>query len=183
MVEKTVRKFGKLDILINNASAFIGEPAHTSFENWSAACSTDIIGTGLCCKHAVEHMKKIGGGVIVNVSSVSGVIAQKNICTYNTAKAAVIEMTKCMALDYAEYNIRINCVSPGFVITEHQYEFAKSSGKTMEELEVEWGPSHVLNRFAQPREIARPILFLASNDDSSFITGENLMVDGGYTIV
>ena len=183
MVETTIRVFGRVDILVNNAASFIAEPADTGMEQWEESLKTDIIGVAMSCKYALREMEKTGGGAIVNVSSISGVIAQKNLCTYNTTKAALINMTRCMALDYAEKNIRVNCVSPGIVITEHQHRFVAKQGKTMEQAKKEWGPLHVLNRLAEPREIARPILFLASDDDASFITGENLMVDGGYTIV
>lgn len=183
MVGETVKAFGKVDILVNNAASFVAEPVDTGLEQWEESCRTNIIGVGLSCKYAIRAMEKTGGGAIVNVASISGVIAQKNLCTYNTTKAALIGMTKCMALDYADKNIRVNCVSPGIVITEHQYRFVAKQGKTMEQAKKEWGPLHVLKRLAEPREIARPILFLASEDDASFITGENLMVDGGYTIV
>ena len=183
MVKETVKAFGKVDVLVNNAASFAAEPADAEVEVWEESCRTNIIGTAVCCRYAIREMEKIGGGAIVNVSSIGGVIAQKNLCTYNTVKAGLISMTRCMALDYAEKNIRVNCVSPGVVITEHQYRFVEKNGMTMEQAKKEWGALHVLGRLGEPREIARPILFLASDDDSSFITGENLLVDGGYTIV
>lgn len=182
LMDHTVDKYGKIDILVNNAALFILRSIDATVEEWQKMLSVNIIGTALCSKYASGYMKKSGGGVIVNISSISGVIAQPNQLTYNVTKAGIIEMTKCMALDLQPYNIRVNCVSPGYVMTEQLKVDIGLNNMTEAEAQIAWGGKHVLKRISEPRETARTILFMAS-DDASFITGENLMVDGGYTII
>ena len=182
LMNKVVGKYGRIDILVNNAALFVLRSIDASVEEWQKMLGVNIIGTAQCSKYASEQMKKQEGGVIVNISSISGKIAQPNQLTYNVTKAGIIEMTKCMALDLQPYNIRVNCVSPGYVMTEQLRIDIGLSGMTEEQAQKEWGGKHVLKRISEPVETARAVLFMAS-DDASFITGENLMVDGGYTIV
>ena len=179
---KIFKKYGKIDILVNNAALFILRSIDATVEEWNKMLSVNIVGTATCSKYAAEYMKKTGGGVIVNVSSISGVVAQPNQVTYNVTKAGIIEMTKCMALDLQPYNIRVNCVSPGYVMTEQLKIDMALNNLTEEEGRRVWGERHILKRISEPRESARAILFMAS-DDASFIAGENLFVDGGYTII
>lgn len=182
LIDKTIEQYGKIDILVNNAALFILRSIDATVEEWNKMLGVNIIGTAQCSKYAVEQMKKQGGGTIVNISSISGKIAQPNQLTYNVTKAGIIEMTKCMALDLQPYNIRVNCVSPGYVMTEQLRIDIALNGLTEEQAQKEWGGRHVLKRISEPVETARAVLFMAS-DDASFITGENLMVDGGYTII
>jgi NAD(P)-dependent dehydrogenase (short-subunit alcohol dehydrogenase family) len=131
-------------------------------------------------KFAVEEMKKRGSGAIVNLGSMSSFIAQPHFVTYSATKAAMVQMTRNMAMDLAPFNIRVNCVCPGTIITQATERHRAQVGITLEQFMAEEGAKHLLNRVGQPREVAYAILFLAS-DEASFITGTHLMVDGGYT--
>jgi NAD(P)-dependent dehydrogenase (short-subunit alcohol dehydrogenase family) len=177
---QTLHVYDGLHVLVNNASSFVFRSIYASVEEWREVLDTNVIGTALCSKHGAAIMREQGGGAIVNIASISAHIAQRDLLTYNTTKAAIVEMTRCMALDLAPYNIRVNSVSPGYILTEHQAEKIKSLGMTIEQAEREWGGLHILNRMGKPEEVAHAVLFLAS-EESSFITGTDLLVDGGYT--
>jgi len=123
---------------------------------------------------------KVNGGVIVNIGSISGEIAQPDFVTYNSSKGAILSMTRCLALDLGPFGIRANTVSPGAILTGASYREIERLGMTFEEWRDMVAPSHILGRLGEPREVANAALFLAS-DEASFITGANLMVDGGYT--
>jgi NAD(P)-dependent dehydrogenase (short-subunit alcohol dehydrogenase family) len=181
ITDQTLEAFGKIDILVNNAAIFILKGLAATVEEWQRSLGVNVIGTALCTKYAVDAMKKNGKGAIVNLSSISGWIAQPEFITYGSTKAAIVQMTRHMALDLAPFNIRANCVCPGSILTPICYEVAERTGTPVEELLAVEGAKHVLNRLGQPREVAYAILFLAS-DESSFITGTHLMVDGGYTL-
>ena len=139
----------------------------------------NVIGTALVSKHAIPHMKARGGS-IVNIASMSAVIAQPDFATYNASKGAILTMTKCMALDFAPFNIRVNSICPGCILTSASYREIERLGLTFEQWRDRAAPLHMLNRLGEPREVANAVLFLAS-DDASFITATHLMVDGGYT--
>jgi NAD(P)-dependent dehydrogenase (short-subunit alcohol dehydrogenase family) len=182
MVAETVKTFGKVDILVNNAAIFILRGIEATVEEWRKILDVNVIGPSLVAKHAVPEMRKTGGGAIVNLGSMSSFIAQPHFVTYNATKAALSQMTRCMALDLAPDNIRVNAVCPGAVWTQVVARKCAESGldRAGADADPTWGGAHMLKRVSDPREIAYPILFLAS-DESSFITATNLMVDGGYT--
>ena len=173
--------FGGIDILVNNAADFTQmsiEQAEVS--DWQRVLGVNVIGTALVSKYAIPHMKARGGGAIVNIASMSGVIAQADFATYNASKGAVLTLTKCMALDLAPFKIRVNSVCPGCIVTSASYREIERMGLTFEQWRDQIAPLHMLNRLGEPREVADAALFLAS-DEASFITSANLMVDGGYT--
>jgi len=178
--DETVKAFGQLNILVNNGAAFIFRGLEASVAEWQKILSVNVMGTALMSRFAVEYMKRIGGGSIVNLGSISSFVAQPSFITYSATKAALLQMTRNMAMDLAPFNIRVNCVCPGTILTRASYEHMEKVGQTLEEFLAEQGPKHLLNRVGDPREVAYPILFLAS-DEASFITGTHLMVDGGYT--
>lgn len=181
----TIKQFGRIDCLVNGAAIFIMKGVEATVEDWNKSNSINITAYSLCAKYSIPSMISNGGGSIINIASISGLIAQESFLTYNTAKGAIINMTRCMALDLAKHNIRVNAVSPGSTWTKSSEEFHKTELKlTREQAEADptRGGKHVLKRYADPEEIAYPIVFLAS-DYASFITGENLMIDGGYTII
>ena len=180
LMQDTVEAFGTVDVLVNNASSFIFKSVEATVQEWHDILNVNVIGTALCSKYASHVMKEQGGGAIVNIASISAYIAQADLLTYNTTKAAIVEMTRCMALDLARHNIRVNAVSPGYILTEHQKQKIKTLGMTIERAEKDWGGLHILKRMGKPKEVAPAVLFLAS-EDASFITGTDLMVDGGYT--
>jgi NAD(P)-dependent dehydrogenase (short-subunit alcohol dehydrogenase family) len=184
-VEHVVAELGVLHVLVNNAAVFILKGLEASVEDWQRIMAVNIMGPALVAKHAVPQMRRAGGGAIVNVGSVSAFVAQKGFLTYNATKAAIVEMTRCMALDLVDDNIRVNAVCPGAVWTQQVERFAREQGLTREEAALRdpnLGAQQIMKRIADPREIGRAAAFLAS-DEASFVTGASLMVDGGWTAV
>jgi len=177
MVKESVKAYGKLNILVNNAGIHdFGNVVSMSEEKWDKVMDVNLKGIFLCSKYSIPEMIKAGGGSIVNVSSMGGLGAFFNECAYCTSKAAVIALTKCMAIDFASYNIRVNCVCPGN--TETQMVKGIFANSKEYEYAIQRTP---LGRFAKPEEIANAILYLAS-DESSYITGSTLVIDGGSSI-
>lgn len=174
--------FGRIDVLVNNAAIFVLKGIDATVEEWRQILDVNVVGPALCAKYCVPVMRRSGGGSIVNLGSMSSVIAQPQMVTYNATKAAIANMTRCMAMDLADDKIRVNAVGPGAVWTQIVEKITSEAGMDRAAAEAcpEWGGAHMLKRIADPREIAYPILFLAS-DEASFITGSLLMVDGGYT--
>jgi NAD(P)-dependent dehydrogenase (short-subunit alcohol dehydrogenase family) len=174
------KKFKRVDILINNAAVDTsGNVEDTAEEDFKRIMDVNVYGMFLVTKYIIPLMKKEGkGGSIVNVSSSIGLMGMANRLAYTTSKGAVINFTRSMAMDYVDYNIRVNAIAPGGIFTEMVEEFFKRN--TSEEFKKEIFKMHVINRLAQPEEIAKPILFLAS-DDSSYTNGAVFSVDGGYT--
>jgi NAD(P)-dependent dehydrogenase (short-subunit alcohol dehydrogenase family) len=180
LCDRSVKSFGRLDILVNNAATFVLKGIEAAVDDWHRSLQVNIIGTALMSRYAVEKMKQTGGGAIVNLSSISAFIAQPSFVTYSATKAAVLQMTRNMAMDLASSNIRVNCVCPGTILTRASEDHMKRVGLTLKKFLAEEAPKHLLGRVGQPCEVAYAILFLAS-DEASFITGTHLMVDGGYT--
>lgn len=184
MVQKVIEKWGRIDVLVNCACAFIMKGVEATFEEWMDILRINVAGTALCVKHVVPHMKRNGGGQIVNIASMSALIAEPNFLTYSTTKGALLSMTRGMALDLAPFGIRVNALSPGMVWTESNAKITKQKkgyNRAQANAAQEMGGAHLLNRVADPHEIASVIRFLAS-DQSSFITGSNVVADGGYTV-
>jgi NAD(P)-dependent dehydrogenase (short-subunit alcohol dehydrogenase family) len=179
-MRKVEAEFGALHILVNNAAAFVFGSYDVTQADWEKVLSVNVMGTAFCAKHAVEPMIRAGGGSIVNVSSISGFVAQEKSLPYNTSKAALLGLTRGLAMDLAAHKIRVNAVAPGCIDTPQLRADAARMGMTYEEDLALEGPLHILNRFGTAEEVANSILFLAS-DEASFVTGACLMVDGGYT--
>jgi NAD(P)-dependent dehydrogenase (short-subunit alcohol dehydrogenase family) len=183
MTRAVMSQLGRVDILVNGAAEFIMRGLDASVDEWERIWSVNVLGYALCAKHTVPRMRENGGGVIVNISSISAAIAQPGYLTYNTAKGAVSAMTRCMALDLARDHIRVNSVSPGTVWTRRTAEFVwRTEGldRAAADAHPEIGGRHMLGRCADPPEIADAVVFLAS-DNASFITAADILVDGGYT--
>lgn len=179
--QRALEHFGGVDILVNNAADFTQKNVEQAeVADWQKVLGVNVIGTALVSKHAIPQMKARGGGAIVNIASMSAVIAQPDFATYNTSKGAVLTMTKCMALDLAPFKIRVNSICPGCILTSASRREIARMGLTFEEWRDRVAPLHMLNRLGDPREVANAALFLAS-DEASFITSAHLMVDGGYT--
>lgn len=178
-IAETIAQYGELHYLVNNAFAFTAQSVKASTKDWMRSFKAGPLAYARMVQHAYPHMKAAGGGAIVNISSISAHIAQKDRWTYNTSKGAVEQLTKCQALDLAPYNIRVNSIAPAWTWTNETYKAADMDGGGREKWEPIWAKYHMLNRMADPIEIARPTLFLLS-DDASFITGSMLPVDGGY---
>jgi NAD(P)-dependent dehydrogenase (short-subunit alcohol dehydrogenase family) len=176
LADEAINKWGRINFLVNNAFSFIAKGLEATREDWLRIMSVGPIGYATMAQCVVESMKEQGGGAIVNLSSISAHIAQPDRWTYNSAKGAVNQLTRCMALDLAPHNIRVNTVSPGWIWTR---EVDKAAGDDREKWGPIWGKFHMLRRLGEVEEVARPVLFLCS-DDAGFITAAELPVDGGY---
>lgn len=181
MVKAAADAYGGVDVLVNDAAAFVfGEVQDVSEADWRRVFGVNVIGQAHCVKHTLPHLKAAGGGAIVNIASVSGFIAQPAFIPYNASKGAVMQLTRCLAMDLAPHNIRVNCVCPGAVLTAATERHRRFVGADREEFLAEAGASNFMKRVADPREIAYGALFLAS-DEASFVTGTPLIMDGGLT--
>ncbi len=175
MMRATVATYGHLDVLINNAGVGTdGDVVELTEEQWQRILDVNLKGVFLCCKYAIPAMKKSGGGSIVNIASTAAFVGGSVSCVYPASKAGVVALSKSTALRYAHNNIRVNCVCPGHVDTALTY--------TLKDPEVKAAliRKYPLGRLGAPEEIANAVLFIAS-DEASFITGTELIVDGGYT--
>ena len=182
MAAEAVAAFGSIHILVNNAAIFILRGIDATVDEWRQMLDVNVMGPSLVAKHVVPAIRKAGGGAIVNLASISSFIAQPNYVTYNTTKAAILGMTRCMAMDLAPDNIRVNAVCPGVVWTQivEKQAIAMGLDRAAADVHPQWAGAQLIQRCADPREIAYAILFLAS-DEASFITGTPLMVNAGYT--
>lgn len=168
---KAKASFGKVDILFNNAGIGAVKPTdELPFSEWRKTIAVDLDGVFLFARAAIKEYLQSGGGVIVNTASMYGLVGAAGSAAYNAAKAGVVNFTRSIALEYANRNIRINAICPGFIDTP-------ILGDTDRNGLIEATP---MKRLGKPEEIAKAVLFLAS-DDSSFMTGSALVVDGGYT--
>ena len=182
-VAEAVRRFGRLDVLVNNAGVRLYGPiTGATTESWDWILGANLLAAAYCAKHAVPHMARQGGGSIVNVSSVAAVRGRPGMVQYDTTKGGLLGMTKAMAHDHAADRIRVNAICPGATLTGfHVRRRAEARGLTLPAAEAELRAEPVANllgRQAEPIEIAYAILFLAG-DEASFVTGAVLMVDGG----
>jgi meso-butanediol dehydrogenase / (S,S)-butanediol dehydrogenase / diacetyl reductase len=184
VIERTLAEFGRVDILFNNAGIVTEGTAETiSDETWNDTLAINVTAVWHMCKLVLPVMKKQGGGVIVNNGSDWSVVASRDAFPYIASKGAIGMMTKAMALDFARDNIRVNAVCPGDTLVDRWLEsgyFEGSDPVTIEEAIKTSSAYLPMGRFGKPEEIAKAVLFLAS-DDSSFVTGHLLLVDGGNT--
>lgn len=179
MIKETIRLYGKIDVLFNNAGIWIsGAAERTSEADWDKVIGINLKGCFLCSKYAIPHLKKTKG-VIINTASCDGLVGEPDAVAYCASKGGVVLLTKAMALDCAKYGVRVNCVCPGYVLTR-MLEVDLPQGMSIDEYIGIISKEHPIERIAEPEEIARAVLFLAS-EDSSFVTGVALPVDGGYT--
>ncbi|NVM02245.1 MAG: SDR family oxidoreductase [Candidatus Helarchaeota archaeon] len=183
-IEKILKKYGRIDVLINNAGVVrVGLPEEFTEEDYDLLINVNLKGTFFCCKYAIPYFKKQKSGVIVNLASVAGHIGQVNHANYCSTKAGVLGMTRALALDLAPFNVRVNSVSPGATDTpmlrSDVAKNARERGVDFEVVKKEFEEEGLFGRWAKPIEVAKAILFLAS-DDSSYMTGADILVDGGW---
>jgi NAD(P)-dependent dehydrogenase (short-subunit alcohol dehydrogenase family) len=178
--EGVAQRRGRLSALVNSVGIQrYGTAESTSVETWDEVLNVNLRSMFLTAKHAVPLMRINGGGSIVNVSSAQAVASQKNVVAYTASKGAIVAMTRAMAVDYANENIRVNSVCPGSVDTPMLRASALSiDAEHPERIIAQWGLGHPLGHVGAPREIAESIMFLASSL-SSFVTGADLRIDGG----
>ena len=181
LVEAAVDAYGEVNVLVNDAAAFVfGTVEQATDADWQRVLGVNVMGPTYTVKHVLPHMRSAGGGSIVNVASVSSFIAQPAFVPYNTSKGALLQLTRCLALDLAPDNIRVNCVCPGAILTQATELHRQFTGEEREQFLADAANSNFMKRFGEPMEIAYGALFLAS-DESSFMTGQPLVIDGGAT--
>jgi NAD(P)-dependent dehydrogenase (short-subunit alcohol dehydrogenase family) len=186
VVSRVHEKYGKIDILVNNAGiAGPNKPTHEyTREEWEKVFDVNVTGAFLCTKYVVPYMKKQKSGNIIYISSIYGIIGAPDIPAYHATKAANRVMAKIDALLYAKDNIRVNSVHPGFIWTPLVENFLKEqSGKTgmsIAELRKALDARHPIGHIGVPKDIAYGVLYLVS-DEAEFVTGSELIIDGGYT--
>ncbi len=180
IVEETVKQFGRLDILVNNAGIVpSGKVEDATDEIFEKTMSINVKGPIMLSKYAVQEMKKQGGGVIVNVSSVAALKGIADRCVYSVSKAALLGLTKSMAIDYVKYNIRVNAVCPGTTYSQGLAERVQASADPQATLR-EMMARQPVGRLGKEEEIAFAILFAAC-DEAAFMTGSYIVIDGGAT--
>lgn len=177
LIEKAVNKFGKLDILVNNAGILVSGTVTTLTEkDWNRQMDVNLKGVFLCTKYAVQQMLKQGkGGRVINISSIAGLVGFPGISAYCASKGGVTELTREVALDCAKYGITVNAIDPGVIVTDMTKGMLED--EATKKMLMENTP---VGRFGQPEDIGNAAVFLAL-DESSFVTGHNLVVDGGWT--
>ncbi len=176
VVSETLRRWGQVDFLVNNAFSFTAKGLKAGRGDWERVMAAGPLAYACMGQLVAPSMRARGGGAIVNMSSISAFIAQPDRWTYNAAKGAVHTLTKCMALDLAPSKIRVNSVSPAWIWTREVDKAAQGGRARWEPV---WGAYHMLERCGEPVECAGPVLFLLS-EDASFITAADLAIDGGY---
>lgn len=180
-VEHAVADFGRLDILVNNAGVAGGnhELMDHSFDAWRQILSVNLDGVFLGLRHAGPRIAASGGGSVINISSILGKVGMAGAAAYCASKGGVTLLTKAAALEWAPLGIRVNSIHPGFIDTP-MVSGALAGREDGNEMRVALMAAHPLGRFGVPKEIGDAVAFLAS-DDASFITGAELVIDGGYT--
>lgn len=176
MVERVTRVLGKIDILVNSVGIVIWKAAEEmKEEEWRKVIDTNLTGTFLCCREVAKRMIPAGGGAIVNIASMSAHIVNRpqDQVSYNTSKAGMIHMTRSMAAEWAEDNIRVNTVSPGYTLTEMT--------QTVPEYHEGWRALIPMKRLCEPEELVGGVIYLVS-DAASYTTGHDLVIDGGYML-
>lgn len=181
VIEAAAERFGRIDILVNNAGvAGVNKPTHEVTEaEWDWVQRINVKGVFFCTKHVVPHLRRAGGGSIINLSSIYGLVGGADVPPYHASKGAVRLMSKTDALTYAPDRIRVNSIHPGFIVTpmvEHHLETMED--KDSARLQV--AALHPLGHMGEPDDIAWGVVYLAS-DESKFVTGSELVIDGGYT--
>jgi sorbose reductase len=176
-VTQVVEKFGKIDVLFNNAGITIHKTVlEADNTDWDAILKTNLLGEMAVAKAVGKHMMEKGiKGSIINMGSMSGLVVNvpQMQTLYNVSKAAVIHMTKCLAVEWADYGIRVNSLSPGYIATD-------MSVNVDEDLKKQWMELIPMRRMGTPSELSGAVIFLAC-DAAGYTTGCNLVIDGGYT--
>ena len=180
LVKKTIELFGKIDILVNNAGVNFTKPfLELSVEEWDRVINTDLRGTFICTLYCIPEMLKAGGGNIINISSVHATACLPGAAPYDAAKWGMVGFTKSVAVELADKNIRINVLSPGLIDTQI-WEDIKAAAPNLKQCLQYWNSNIPMGRVGKPEEIAYTAVFLAS-DEAGYITGSNIIADGGMT--
>ena len=178
LAQRTIKEYSQINVLVNNAAVQVNKTiADTTWEEWSNQMSINVGGVFLCSKLILPHLQKTRGNII-NMSSVNAYFVEPMCAGYCATKAAIVGLTKAMAIDHGKDGIRVNCICPGYIdagLAEGYFQSQPDPAKAREEA----GKLHALWRIGRPEEVARTAVFLAS-DDASFVTGSAMVVDGGF---
>ncbi len=176
MIEHAIRRFTRIDVLFNNAGiGCFGETPELDPETWAQVIAVDLNAVFYACRAAIPHMRRTGGGAIVNTASISGLAGDYGFSAYNAAKGAVVNYTRSLAIDHAKDNIRVNALCPGLIDTP-----LTAPAKQMSGVLDAWLEGIPMKRAGAPEEMAKVVAFLAS-DDASYVTGSIVVADGGVT--
>jgi len=175
-------RFGRIDVLVNNAGiSGANKPTHELTEaEWDKVMSVNVKGGFFCTKHVVPYMKAAGGGSIVNLSSIYGLVGAGDSPAYHASKGAVRLMSKNDAILYAPFQIRVNSVHPAFIWTPMVQQYVRELRGELDQIQKEMIARHPIGRVGVPEDVAWGIIYLAS-DEAGFVTGSELVIDGGYT--
>jgi 2-hydroxycyclohexanecarboxyl-CoA dehydrogenase len=179
---QTVAQYGSLDVLVNNAGVRAYEPlAEAKAETWQQVIATNLLAYAFLIRESLPALRRSGRGSIVNVSSTHAVNPRAGMGQYDVTKAGIVSLTRTLAFEEATYGVRVNSVCPGLTLTPFHVRRAEQGGRSETDLRTEQVDHNLQRRWADPREVAYPILWLAS-DEASFITASTLMVDGGTRV-
>jgi len=181
-IDEVAQRYGRIDVLVNNAGiAGVPKPTDAVTESeWDRVQSINVKSVFFGTKHVLPHMRRAGGGSIINLSSIAGLVGIGSLAPYQASKGAVRLMTKNDAITYAAERIRVNSIHPGYIWTPMVENHFKAVGGDLEKSKADAGAAHPLGHMGEPDDIAWAVVYLAS-DESKFITGAELVVDGGYT--
>jgi NAD(P)-dependent dehydrogenase (short-subunit alcohol dehydrogenase family) len=175
-------KFGPITVLVNNAGVSgVDKPTHeVTSEEWDSLMAVNAKGVFLCTKHVLPQMMSVKKGSIINISSIYGLVGASDVPPYHVSKGAIRLMTKTDAMIYAKYGIRVNSIHPGFILTPMVENYLASKGGDYEHWKSLVSGMHPLGHLGDPEDVAFGVIYLAS-DEARFVTGSELVIDGGYT--
>jgi len=182
VVQATVKHFGRVDVLFNNHGVMVGKPfLETTMDEFDFIMDGNLRSVFMVCRYAGKEMVKTGGGSIINVSSVGGIVGFPNMAAYGASKGGLVQLSRALATDLAQYAIRVNAICPGVIDTPQPRQYMKNV-EDKEALWKEFENLHLLKRVGKPEEVVWLAVYLAS-DESSFMTGAVIPVDGGLTAI
>jgi dihydroanticapsin dehydrogenase len=180
-VEKIKKEFDKIDVLVNNAAIFIMKSIEATEEDWKNILQINVIAVSNLTKYLLPLIISSKHGSIINISSISGIIGQANFAIYNATKFAINGLTKCWAIDFGKYCIRVNSILPGYIDSDSSHKYLQERELDKSLIDRKLIAQHPIGRLGTSDDVASAVAFIAS-EESTFITGAEIVVDGGFTI-